>query len=297
MISILIPTYNYSITQLLQALKPELETIVPNFEIICFEDGSSKYVEDNGLIINTTTNAKHIISKVNKGRITTRQSLAEMAKFDWLLFLDADVVPALPTFLRHYLEFTNLSYDAVYGGYDYDSEKPNEQFMLRWKYGNKYEHVAAELRNYTPYKIVISGNFLIKKSIFLDINSKIKNDGYGYDNIFAAFMKSNNIKIFHINNNAIHKGLDNNIAFLNKIEKAVETIYEFNQKHDNITTDNTLLEFYKRIKSLGLSGLTSFIFKLSKGAIHKLVLRNNPNLTLLQFYKLGYLCSLTSNRK
>ena len=144
---------------------------------------------------------------------------------------------------------------------------------------------------------MISGNFLIKKSAFLDINSRIENDGYGYDNYLGALMKSHDVKVFHINNNVIHKGLDSNSIFLTKVEKAVETIFEINQKHSAIITENTLLEFYRRIKSLGLSNLIAVIFNLSKTTIRRQLLSNNPNLTLLQFYKLGYLCVITSSKK
>ncbi|WP_400077647.1 glycosyltransferase family 2 protein [Winogradskyella sp. R77965] len=296
MLSILIPTYNYNVTELLNTLKAELGSIAPNYEVICYEDGSSKYLEENKTIIQSITNAKHIISADNKGRITTRQSLAENAKYNWLLFLDSDVIPEKVNFLKDYLKFLNHNYDVIYGGFTYDSKKPNKQFTLRWKYGKKYEHVNADVRNKTPYKIVISGNFLVKKRTFLDINSRIENDGYGYDNYMGALMKANNIKVFHINNNVIHKGLDTNSIFLTKVNQAVETIFEINQKHSNIITDNSLLELYKKIKSFGLKGLILFIFKISKTSIKRQLLSGNPNLTFLQFYKLGYLCSITSGK-
>jgi hypothetical protein len=86
-------------------------------------------------------------------------------------------------------------------------------------------------------------------------------------------------------------------VFLTKVEKAVETVFEINQKHSAIITENTLLEFYKRLKSLGLSKPIEFIFNLSKTKIRQHLLSSNPNLTLLQFYKLGYLCSITSSKK
>lgn len=297
MISILIPTYNYNITALIKALDTQLQNIAPNYEVICYEDGSSKFIEENNDVVKTIENAKHIISEKNKGRVTTRQSLAEMAKYDWLLYLDADVIPRQTSFLHDYLTYTNEVYDAIYGGYEYESKKPEKQFSLRWKYGKKHEYVPADIRNKTPYKIIISGNFLIKKSIFLDINSRIENDGYGYDNYLGALMKSNAIKVFHIDNNVIHYGLDTNTIFLQKVEKAVETIFEINQKHVSASTENSLLEFYKKVKYLGLSKLIAFIYNISKSTLRKQILSSNPNLTLLQFYKLGYLCVLTSSKK
>ncbi|WP_299118669.1 glycosyltransferase family 2 protein [uncultured Winogradskyella sp.] len=297
MISILIPTYNYNITGLFKVLKTELEIINTDYEVICYEDGSSKHLEDNSKIINTIAHSRHIISKDNKGRLTTRQTLAEMAKYDWLLFLDSDVIPNKPNFLHNYINYLNSNYQAIYGGCSYNFKKPEKQFTLRWKYGKNYEDVDAEIRNKTPFKIIVSANFLIKKDIFLDINSSVENDGYGYDNFVAAFMKSRGIKVFHINNNVIHKGLDKNAIFLDKTEKAVDTIFEFNQKNYDTATENSLLELYRKMNSFRLSKVISFVFRLSKTSIKKQLLGSNPNLALFQFYKLGYLCSLTSSRK
>jgi len=295
-ISILIPTYNYNVTALFKALRAELETLNTKYEVICYEDGSSKFVEANGEIIKTITHSKHIISKINKGRLSTRQSLAEMAKYDWLLFLDSDVIPNEPNFLRNYIDYTKRNYQGIYGGCSYVLKKPKKQFILRWKYGKNYEQVDSKIRNKSPFKILVSANFLIRKTIFLDINSNIKKESYGYDNFAAALMKSRDIKVLHINNNVIHKGLDTNAVFLDKTEKAVRTILEFNNTNRNTTTENSLLELYRKLNSFRLSKIVAFVFKLSKKTIKKQLLGSNPNLTLFQFYKLGYLCSLTSSR-
>lgn len=297
MISILIPTYNYPVSPLIGALKTQLSHISVSYEVICFEDGSSKYIPENSAAVNSIANAEHIISNENKGRITTRQALAKMAKFDWLLFLDSDVIIEQANFINAYLQFLNLDYDAIYGGYNYDLIKPEQSFVLRWTYGTNYEHVDADKRNKTPYKIVISGNFLIKKSTFLEINSKIESDGYGYDNYFGALLKSHHIKVFHINNTVIHKGLDTNAVFLNKTEKAVATVHEIYKNHPALITENSLLEFYKSIRSYGLARVIVFLFKIFKSSLRKQLLGSKPNLKLLQFYKLGYLCALMSSTK
>tara|TARA_R100001369_G_scaffold2745_5_gene8909 strand:+ start:29552 stop:30445 length:894 start_codon:yes stop_codon:yes gene_type:complete len=294
-ISILIPTYNYNITALLKALKVELDVSKLIYEILCYEDGSSKYVEENSAIASSIKHAEHIISKENKGRITTRQSLANMARYDWLLFLDADVIPKNSSFLQAYSKYLNSNYDTIYGGYFYNLSPPEKQFSLRWHYGKNHEQVEAKKRNKNPYKIIISGNFLIKKQIFLEINSQIENDGYGYDNYLGALMKLNNINVFHINNNVIHNGLDTNTVFLNKVERAVDTVVQLNENYRDLTTENTLLEVYKKTKSMGLSIPIAWVFNLSKSAIKRQLLGAKPNLKLLQFYKLGYLCTTMSN--
>lgn len=294
MISIAIPIYNYNITSLLEVLKMQLSQLKIPYEIICYEDASTKYIEENRAAIAKIANAKHLISKTNNGRITTRQLLAKNTDYDWLLFLDADVIPKNDNFLQRYKAYLDSSYDAIYGGYYYHQTKPKKEYSLRWHYGKTYEQVSAKICNTSPYKIMISGNFMIKKSVFLNINNKIESDGYGYDNYFGLLMKLNNIKVFHINNEVFHNGLDTNPVFLNKVEKAVETLAQLYKKYPDFTTENTLLELYKKLKNIGLTKPTEWFFKQYKSAIRRQLLSPKPNLKLLQFYKLGYLCTLMS---
>lgn len=264
------------------------------YEVIFCEDASTKYAEENSAAIAKNVHAKHLISKDNKGRITTRQLLAKTAVYDWLLFLDADVIPKDDDFLQRYKAYLDSDYEAIYGGYCYHPTAPKKEFSLRWHYGKTYEQVNAKKCNANPYKIMISGNFMIRKSVFLNINNKIDNDGYGYDNYFGALMKLYSIKVFHINNEVFHNGLDTNIVFLNKVEKAVETVAHLYRKHPNLRTENTLLELYKKIERFGLSKPLQWVFKKYKTAIRRQLLSTKPNLKLLQFYKLSYLCTFLS---
>ena len=54
-------------------------------------------------------------SPVNMGRSKTREFLAEKAKFPYLLFLDADVLPISSLFLTQYLQ--HASEKAVFVGF------------------------------------------------------------------------------------------------------------------------------------------------------------------------------------
>ena len=58
--------------------------------------------------------------------------------------------------------------------------------MLRWSYGKTHEQIPAKERNKKPYKVIISANFMIKKPIFIAINSQIEQKGYGFDNFFCS---------------------------------------------------------------------------------------------------------------
>ncbi|MEM6516283.1 MAG: glycosyltransferase, partial [Bacteroidota bacterium] len=174
MISVLIPVYNYDIISLVGELHRQLIELKIEFEIICWDDASKNIFQKSNQKIEIREKVTYRSSKKNLGRNSTRQLLAETAKFDWLLFLDADVLPKSNLFIKTYLKFVEPDYSAVYGGICYDKQNPSSEFALRWTYGSMKEVVKAKTRNKKPYKHTVSANFLIYKPIFLKLNSKIE---------------------------------------------------------------------------------------------------------------------------
>ncbi|WP_299364571.1 glycosyltransferase family A protein [Winogradskyella sp.] len=297
MFSILIPIYNYPISNLIVSLNKVATGLDLDYEILCLEDGSTSYLEENKATCDLYNSTTHHISIKNKGRITSRKYLAQNAKYNWLLFLDADVEIIDKNFIKNYSNYFAHSFDALYGGCSYDSTMPDSSKILRWTYGKTYEDVEAKIRNKNPYKFIVSANFLIRKKTFQDLMSKINNDGYGYDIFIGAKMMLEKTEVFHIDNPVIHKGLDDSSVFLSKVELAVETLFHYYVANKNTNSQNSLLEVFKTINRIGLKGLVNFIFKRSKNAVQRQLLGNKPNMKLLQFYKLGYLCTLSDNKE
>ena len=140
MISVLIPIYNYNVLGLLNEIHDQLMDCKIPFEIICLDDGSDDdFVKQNNEIKNHS-NTSLIVSRSNQGRIKSRQILSEHSKFEWLLFLDSDVMPKHKDFISKYLNFINSKYEVVYGGFIYNKFQPEKDKILRWKYGKKYEN-------------------------------------------------------------------------------------------------------------------------------------------------------------
>ncbi len=290
MLSILIPVYNYNISDLVKNIYKQATEASISFEIICFDDHSTKHVSTNRNCIESTKHAKLITSEKNLGRVGARQRLSESASYPWLLFLDADVLPKSNRFIKHYMEAILSEHDAYFGGFAYLKDIPEKQIRLRWKYGKKFEEVDAAVRNRKPYQIIISANFLIKKTTFSKIHLQITKKSYGLDNIFASLLKQNNTKILHINNPAYHLGLEKNEIFLKKTETAINTLlWGFNNgkiaKHDN-----TLLSIFERLKKLKLNYLMNWLYKTFSLKMKKQLSGPNPNIYLLQTYKVLYIC-------
>jgi len=295
MISVLIPIYNYNVTSLVKELHRQL--IVNNvvFEIICFEDGSSTQNVKINSSIQELTYTTHIINELNLGRVQARQKLCIKANYNWLLFLDADVMPKTNQFIKTYLEQLNKSDLAYFGGIDYKNTKPKDNYVLRWKYGTKKEVVHASQRRKTPYKQIVSANMLIDKDIFYTINSKINYFGYGMDNFFGSKLKESNINICHINSEVYHLGIEESITYLKKKEQAADTLLVLIDEKKIDVHDNNLLHVFLTLKKYKLNYFFASIFKTFKNLMRKNLLSANPSIKLLQFYRITYLCSKDLN--
>ena len=290
MLSILIPVYNYNISNLVQEIHKQVTKLDIEFEIICFNDNSTSYSSENSLTISSLLNAKIINSKKNLGRVHARQVLCDNSNYDWLLFLDADVLPKSDTFIQNYINNLSCGYDAFFGGFAYTKKRPKPESILRWKYGRKFEEIDANKRNKKPHQLIISANFLIRKATFSKINSKIERKSYGLDNYFASLLKQNNINVLHLNNEVYHYGLENSKRYLEKTEETIITIiWAFNNKKLP-EHDQKLLLLFERIKKIRLNYFLSFLYNCFRLIIKRNLLGKNPNLYLLQFYKLLYIC-------
>lgn len=295
MLSVLIPVFNFDIRAMVNQLHHQLSDANIDFEIICLDDASNQDMSTRNSVIEQLNHTTYNISSSNNGRIITRQMLAKQAKFDWLLFLDADVKPKSNDFIKNYLQFLTHNYQAIYGGFAYYEDSPDPNHILRWKYGKSKEQVHASIRNSSPYKITISANFLIQKSVFLQLNSKIDQKGYGYDNYFASLLKQHDINVLHINNEVYHLGLEPNETYLNKVETAVKNLLALEKLKAITDNENSLLITFLKLKRYKLNRLVAFFFRIFRLKMKTNLMSSNPSIFILQFYKLGYICDLDLN--
>lgn len=291
MLSILIPTYNYDITQLVGTLINQLKKIPIPHEIIVADDYSTEatILEKNKKALTNYTQGIFLPLAQNIGRSAIRNLLANTAKFDNLLFLDADVIPKNNNFIKQYFEILNSNYEIIYGGIEYQKERPEKKQLLRWIYGNSRESITVENRNKAPYINFLTLNFLIKKEISkqLRFNEEIPNLRCE-DTLFSLEAKKKGIKIKHIDNVIIHNGLETSEIFIKKSLEAVAVRVDF--------VDNNLLEEdYTKltktasyIKNLKIDFLMIFFFKITRRFFERNFLSNHPSLFYFDLYRLGY---------
>jgi hypothetical protein len=294
MLSILIPTYNYNALPLAGILEQQALKLGIVFELICMDDGSFSEHNKQNQQINTLTNSKFFENRKNVGSKANRQRLAEHAQYEWLLFIDADSKPKHAEYLSNYIEEINSNNGAVFGGFSYSDMLIDTNKTLRYTFGKNREEVDASIRNRNPYKVIISANFLIKRSVFLGIINQENINIYGLDYLFSAQLKEHNIKIKHINNEVFHLGLDSNDKFLKKTKDAVKALHHVSYSSQIRTHNISLLRAYKILKTIGLKQPLAWLYKKLESKIEDHLKSSNPNLFLFDVYRLGYLCTLSS---
>lgn len=291
MLSILIPTYNYAILALVKNVHQQcLEAQIP-FEIICLDDQSDNDYQIENLNISTLPNCIYNVNQTNVGRTRTRQRLAEQAKYDWLLFLDADVIPVTSAFIQHYFDAIQPN-TVIFGGYQYEKESTDATKILRYRYGKEREEKYASERNKNPYTYVFSGNMLVPKSIFLNFNYQANEKNYGMDIYFGYQLYQQHISVLHLDNPILHLGLETNEVYFQKALQGVESRKKYLLHEKGVDQMNPLVQAYAKLKKLGLTKLVAVGFKIVAPFLKKNILSTNPKLVYFDIYRLGYLCSL-----
>ena len=296
MVSVLIPVYNYNISALVSEIHKQLITSDIPFEILCYDDCSSNgSLQDINKTINTLSHAEYHILPKNIGRSAIRNKLARDAKYDWCLFLDADVMPKNGNFINTYLNAISKQSEVIYGGILYQEERVDDSSLLRWVYGNKREALSAKARNKNIYLSFLTLNFLIHKQVFnsVQFNEDIPNLRHE-DTLFSYHLKTSHIKIEHIENPTYHLGLEDSKTFLKKSLDSVKAIDLF-IKQDLLPTDYTrITKLYSQIKNSPISKLLAFIYRKYNRTFKKNLLSKKPSLLIFDLYRLGYYCTINS---
>ncbi|MBP93044.1 MAG: glycosyl transferase [Flavobacteriaceae bacterium] len=294
MLSILIPTYNYNITALVEEIHKQITPLNVPFEIRCYDDGSTnKSIINTNKSINTLAFTSYHVQTKNMGRSAIRNLLATDAKFNWLLFLDADVFPKNRDFITTYLDAIKPESEVIYGGILYTKEKPNQSHLLRWVYGHEREALPTKHRQENCYVTFLTLNFLIKKAVFSNVsfNENIPNLRHE-DTLFSYNLKMKNILVEHIENPTYHLGLEESDHFFKKSLESVDALHLF-LKQELIPKDYTkITRVFFKLKKLGLHYLLALVYKIFKGFFRKNLLSEKPSLFIFDLCRLSYLCNL-----
>jgi len=293
-ISILIPCYNWDISNLINDLHILCiqESRLNNFEIICIEDGSSNCFSNNS--IKELPNVQYDVLRKNIGRSAIRNLLANKARFEWLLFIDCDSKIATNDFILNYIksiiestEKESANSYIYYGETRY--EKKETKNKLHQKYGIKIESKRKK-DNFSSH------HFLIQKAGFTQnqFNENIKS--YGYEDVL--FQIKHTYRFQYIKNPLYHIGLKTNEHFIKDCESGLKNLLQYSE-NKKVIQKIKILRWCSTFEFAHLKIPIMFLFNIFKSSILRNLLSKNPSLFLFQFYKIGFFLQLkhTSAKK
>ena len=290
-LSILIPTYNADLTALLQELDRQIQKDQLAVSVwVCDDASTDKSLQAQNKNISEQLGFNYLSNTENLGRTATRAKLAQMAPTQWLLFLDADVIPARGDFLNQMLSDISDELDVVFGGVSYADAPPPQAQLLRYVYGKKREARSASERTKNPH-FIISQNLCITKSMFESCNTVTAN-GYGMDNLFSNNLKNHKARIKHTDNPVIHLGLESSEQFLQKSLEGIQTTVQLEAKGLIAPNLRPIQRLYNKLNKFGL---TSLFLAISNGfgkSIESNLKGKRPSLILFDIYRMNHLIKL-----
>lgn len=284
MLSILIPTYNFDCTQLVQTL---LQQLPEDAEIVVGDDKSTDLSTKQRLDALGRMNRVRLVQPTkNLGSAGMRNLLCKEAKGDYLLYIDCDAIVEENDFIKNYLK--ELDGSVVCGTVLHPDVMPSPLQSLRWKYEKKMEkRFTADARNKDPYHHFRTFHFLVPKTIMeaIPFDEEIKRSGYE-DLLFGKRLEENGIRVRHVNISATNGDIESNEVYLKKTEGHIQTLLQTEEK---LKDYSTLLIYNRKLEKLFLGGVFSMLFKTFKHLMKRNLLSKQPRILVFQLYKLGLL--------
>lgn len=285
-LSILIPTYNDECATLVSTLQRQAEEAGVAFEIIVADDGStSQEVLAANRHINQLPHCRLMECSQNRGRSAIRNFLVQQAQYEWVIFIDSDMVVCREDFIRKYVEADG---PVVYGGVVIGNVQNGN---LRSLYEKKSEHQhTAQMRQQSPYQDFHTANFMIRRDIMLANLFDSRFTHYGYEDVLLGkSLKAHSIPILHIDNPLSFEIYESNTDFVNKTEEGLRTLYQF---RNELQGYSRMLTWADKFPHLPIRLWHQFFGKWERS----LLTGSHPRLSVFNLYKLGYFISLYYRR-
>jgi glycosyltransferase involved in cell wall biosynthesis len=262
-LSVLVPVYNWDISLLFDKLAEEIHSGMFNdmIEVIVIDDCSTddKIRTANGKKVlecrNTGANIKYSELRKNLGRALTRNKLAEQASGEFLLFLDADVLPDQTDFLRRYIDYISKNeWDVVCGGLSSIHRKMiDKKYDFCFYWNTKIVAKAAEVRNKTPWRYLWTSNIMVRKSVFHELPFDERFSGYGFEDSEWGIRLSNKYKVLHIDNTVSHLGLVTKETAYKKMRDSIENYVLLAKLHPGAFQETRIHRIAGRLSSFNSS--------------------------------------------
>ncbi len=252
-ISVLIPSYHDDPCALIRRLSQCMSS--ETIEILVYDDGSL----DSSLgariadALDSFDGAGCLISAdTNKGRSSARNRLQSVSRADWLLFVDADMLPLNKAFIASYLDILTASVgpEVVVGGFSIKGLRHTGKTGLHLAQSAASECIPASERQEEPGRYVFTSNVLVHRDIMAVIPFDPGFEGWGWEDVDWGLRAARRFPVRHIDNAAIHTGLDPAPVLLRKYAGSGANFARVVNSHPDEMKQTSLYRWANRIRFL-----------------------------------------------
>jgi glycosyltransferase involved in cell wall biosynthesis len=252
-ISICVPAYRHDVSALMEAIAGCASSGLA--ELIIYDDGSG----DPDLLDRIEGHASYTLAAIrvvfaekNRGRSAARNAATRHARADWILLLDADMLPDDTRFLERYFDTIDAMWEPsiVVGGYSLKASPRNRRVALhRWLFESS-ECVNAEARRGSPSRYVFASNVLLHRLVLDTAPFDESFAGWGWEGADWGLRAQNWFPVLHIDNTATHLGLDTDEALMGKHARSGANFLLLTRRHPQAARKMPLFRLAKRFKRL-----------------------------------------------
>jgi glycosyltransferase involved in cell wall biosynthesis len=229
-LSILIPFHNDDPSALVAAL---LAQAPRDIEICVLDDASTDTTVFETLKAQSALEPRLTALRAagNLGRSGARNTLMAQSTARHILFLDADMMPGGDEFLGLWLHEVEHDTPVAFGGFIVPTSGPADTALHRSLSAASDCHSASE-REARPAEATTTANLLVRRDVLEAVTFDGGFEGYGFEDTDWALRVSRQFDIRHIDNPAVHLGLDADERLLRKAAASARNFARLISRHE-----------------------------------------------------------------
>ncbi|MBC7768558.1 MAG: glycosyltransferase family 2 protein [Phycisphaerales bacterium] len=230
-LSVVTPFHRYDPSPLLAAMGRAAEGV----EFVLLDDGSASAtllarVMESAAMLGAPV--RIVVWERNCGRAAGRNRLITEARGDYVLFLDADMIPDAPDFLARWLKLiANERPLAAFGGLSLRQAEATTETALHYNLFGASDCRNARARAASSAQFTASANLLVRRDFLISHPFDASFVGWGFEDIDWALRAARHTDILHIDNSATHAGLDDIETLMRKSAEAGPNFARLAAKH------------------------------------------------------------------